>query len=286
MSDNKPTIQDDEFDVEIFAQKLYQLFLKGVKKILFPIWVIFSKPIILFAFIFSGIAVAFLLSITLKPVYKSSFLVKPQNRGDLYYINLVNDIHELVKEDDVESIMQELKIDNKTANSIAKIEINPIRKNKFTDTVEAIEVFIYTKDISSFNTIQNSIIQYLENSPYYLKIKTVHQQEVSQMEKKLNLDMVEMDSVKKLLAQNIQPRGNGGFVYGEPIDPVKVYEEGLNLFRQQMGINWQKQYTNNFELIKPCVVRNKPYSPKLPVLLLVCVSISLLLCFIYNYRKL
>jgi hypothetical protein len=286
MNNNQPILPDDEFDVEAFAKKLYRIFLKGIQKLLFPVRVVFSKSKVLSAFIFSAILVSVLLKLMLPPVYKSSFILRPQNRADLYFINLVNDIHILVKEDDIEGVMRELKIDNKTAKSLVKIGVDPIRKNKFSDTVDALEIFIYTKDLSIFDTIQNSIMQYMENSPYYLKLKTVHQEEISQMEKKLALDMDEIDSIKRLLAQNIQPRGNGGFVYGEPTDPVRVYEEGMNLFRQQMNIIWQKQYTNNFELVKPCVVSKKPASPRFTKLLVICLGISVLLCFFYNYRKL
>jgi len=285
MSDNKPNFQDDEFDVEIFAQRLYHIFLKGIKKIVNPFRVIFSKPIVLAAFILAGIAAAFILKLTIKPVYKSSFIIRPQNKGDLYYLSLLNDVHTLIKDDDNEGLMQELRLDEKASINLCKIDVNPIRRTKYTDTIDAVEVFIYTKDISSFTIVQNSLLQYMENNSYYLKLKSVHQDGVSQMEKKLTLDMLEIDSVKKLLAHNMQPRGNGGFVYGEPIDPVKVYEEGLNLFKQQISINWQKQYNNNFELVKPCVVSNKPYIPKLTYLLIICVGISLILCLIYNYRK-
>ncbi len=284
MSNNQ--LQNDEFDVEVFTQKIYHIIIRGFKKLGFPFRVVFSKPISLGLFLALGVGLALLLKFSLPPTYKSSFILKPQNSGDLTFINLIYDISILVKENDKEALMYELHLDEKTINNLVKLDFDPIKRNRYIDTVHLLVIKIYTNDPSSFETVQNSIYNYLENSPYYSKMKNVHQKEMVQMERKLALDMFEIDSVKRVMAQNIQPRGNGGFVYGEPMDPVKIYEEGLNLFHQQMGINWQKQYSNNFELVKSCTATNKPFWPKLSILLLVCVSLSLVCCFIYQYRKL
>ena len=282
---SRTNLNDDEFDIEILAQKTYSVFRKIAHKILFPVRLLFMKPLRLFSFVVAGIIVAVIFRYTLKPVYQSDFIVRPANKSDLYFMNLLLDLGNLINDKDYVSVSQQLKLDENTCSNISKIGLQLIRKSKSTDSADAVIIYILTKDNTLFDTIQSTLLNYLETSVYYNKVRELRKRDIEEMRIKLAKDMTEIDSLKKSLVQNMQPRNAGGFVYGEPINPVSVYEEDLNLFKQQMSLKWQTSFVSNFELIKKCVPSEKPYSPRLSFLLPLCIAIALLLCLIYNYRK-
>ncbi len=129
------------------------------------------------------------------------------------------------------------------------------------------------------------MISYLENSPHYARIRRLRESNNIALKEKLNGEINEIDSLKRVVSQNIMPRNAGGLVYGEPLDPVKMYDAAALMFKQRLGLNWESEYLNNFELLKPCMPSSRPIAPNLLRLLVYCVGLSLLCCFVYNLRK-
>jgi hypothetical protein len=282
---NRTDFHDDEFDIELLAKKIARVTRKFFSSLFFPVRLILSKPYRLVAFLFAGVLAALGLFYTITPMYKASFLMKPVNKGDLYFMNLLMDVGNLINDHDYEGASYYLKLDENTCSKINRISVDLIRRNKYTDSADAANVYIATTDRSLFDTIQASLLHYLENTDYYQKIRLLRERDIEDMRTKLTNDINEIEELKKSLTASA-PRNAGGFVYGEPVNPVIVYEEALSLYRQQMDLKWKANFVNNFQLVKGCIPSKKPASPKLPNLLLICTGVSLLLCFLYNYRKL
>jgi len=283
---NRPNPSDDEFDIEILAQKTYSVFRKTLRKLLFPVRVLIARPLRLLVFVSCGILLATILFYTLPKRYVSDFIIKPSNKGDLYFVDLIMDLGQLVYNKDHAALSQQLNLDEHTCSKLSRISVELIRKSKGADTADAAIIYILSSDYTIFDTVQNSILRYLENDPYYGKMKKLRELDIADMQVKIAKNMEEIENLKKVVTQNMEPRASGGFVYGEPLNPVTVYEADLSLFRQQLGLRWQSNYASNFGLIKKCLTTTRPSWPKLPVLIIICVGVSLLVCFIFNYRNL
>ncbi|MDP1726778.1 MAG: hypothetical protein Q8M15_08340 [Bacteroidota bacterium] len=277
---------EDEFDIELLSWKLYKLSGKIISKLFFPLRLILSRPLrlILLFCIITGLAI--ILRYTLPKVYQSSFIIKPLARGDVYFVSLVHDLSIITRDEDYGMLAKQLNISDEMASKISKISLEPIKLNKYTDTIDAAFIFIRCDDLLLFDTLQQSVLNYLEQNEYYLKKRQLRSVEILAMKDKIELDLKEIDSLKILLAKNMQPRGNaGGFVFGEPIDPVKIYEEGLSLYKLKTGLNWQLQYLNSFELVKKCMPSHKPYWPRFIYLFVILGGLGLIGLMWVNYTR-
>lgn len=276
---NRP-LQDDEFDIESLIYKLFLLFKKALIKVFYPFKLMVNNPKRLTIIITLLFSVAGIIRFTAPPVYKSYFILRPTNQGDLNFVGMISDLITLVKDDDIETVSSILKIDENLSNKIFKIDVQTEKTNKYfkySDSISSLSIYIYSYDRTAFDTIQNAIYQYLENSDYYSKSRNVRVQNISEMERKLNDDIAGIDSLKKILTANSGPRSAGGFVYGEPLNPMNIYEKAILIYKEQLILNYQKKYTASFELVKKCISTKKRYWPRLSILLPVALVLGLLI---------
>lgn len=289
MEDNSPkrnSFNDDEFDIELLFQKLNRINKKIWFKLAFPFRVLFfNTKILLITFILCGVISA-LLRFTLPKYYSATFIYEPTLKADLFHLDLLNDLDILLKENNSVTAAKLLNINEELADKVSRAKHEVLYKNEFRkDTIASVEVLIIADDNTVFDTLEQAILHYLSSSPHYKKLHDMRQTELNTMEEKLLQDIEYNDSLKRTLAANTTPRGNGGFVYGEPIDPVRVYESGTNLTQKLISIRSQKQFINNFELVKPVVAKNKPYFPRFIILFPALLGISLILLFAYNLKR-
>jgi hypothetical protein len=274
----------DEFDVELAVRRLYRLGVKGICKLVYPIQIAFYKPLKLVVALLVATGLSFVLAKLIPPVYQSEFTFKPIAGDDLFFMNQLNDIHQLVKDNDDEQLSVLLNLPEEVTKSINYVDTKPVWASPRKDTVKLLVVQIKTKNKDDFNAIQKSLIGFIENSEHYLRLKGMRQKQINLMREKLDEDINEIDSLKKLMAQTMMPRSGGGFVYGEPLDPVKLYDAGLALYKQQLSLNWQQEYINSFELTSPCIVSSKPIWPKFSYLLVASSLMVLLLVGRHNHQ--
>lgn len=272
-------LKDDEFDMEEMLYKLLLLFKKVINWFLYPfkLMVLNTKRLLILFGIFSIIAV--IIRFTAPPIYKSHFVLKPANQLDLNFAGMLNDIEVLIKDDDYEELSNVLQLDQSICENIFKIDNTLIKANKYfkyTDSINSIIVDIYTYDRTQFDTVQKAIYNYIENSDYYSKSRNIRIENIQEMALKLNKDMSDIDTLKKSLTQNAGPRAAGGFVYGEPINPMNVYEKAIVIYKEQLSLNYQNKYTACFELVKKCVKTKKKFWPRLSILLPAALILSLL----------
>lgn len=234
-----------------------------------------------------ALILALLLKFTLPPVYSGSFIVKSNEDKDLYFFNMLMDLQTLVKDNDHSGIATELKVSENDAALLKKITLLPISNSRGSDSSRAVMITFDMGEQNKFIDMQNALITYLENNPHYQKLKGIRISNLADLEKKITRDIIEMDSVKKIIINNIKPAAtNGnGLVYNVPVDPYKAYEINMGRYKEQLWLINQQKNSSSFELMKPCVVSKKPIWPKLSSLVLVLVPISLLLFAFHAHRK-
>ncbi|MBX7205380.1 MAG: hypothetical protein K1X81_08130 [Bacteroidia bacterium] len=275
----------DEFDVELAVKGLYRLLVKAMDKLVYPVRVAFYKPIKLVVAMVIAFGISFGLTKLISPVYRSEFTFKPMAGDDLFFMNQLNDIHQLVKDDDDGQLSALLNLPLEVTGSISYIDAKPVWMSARKDTIKLVVVQIKSKRKSDFDTIQKSLIGFIENSEHYARLKGMRQKQINLMRNKLLDDLNEIDSLKKLMAQSMLPRNAGGFVYGEPLDPVKLYDAGLALYKQQLSLNWQQEYINSFELTSPCIVSSKAAWPKFSYLVLASSLMVFILVGWHNHQN-
>ena len=105
------------------------------------------------------------------------------------------------------------------------------------------------------------------------------------MRTRLKTEIHAIDSVKKLVLENMKPptATSGGLVYNVPIDPYKAYE--INLWHYQQQLELIKQESNSsFEVIKSCVVSKKPIWPRFKLLALLLIPFFLIITMFHAHQ--
>lgn len=282
---SKHELNDDEFDIEYLAYKLLIVLKKGLNWFLYPFKLIFIKPKRLALVIGILFVVSLIIRFATPAIYKSNFILKPANQGDLNFASILNDIEVLIKNDDYEEASEILHLSPDICEKIYKIDFELVKSDrvyKYSDTVSSVVIDIYTSDRNLFDTIQQAIYTYIEESDYYAKSRKIRAANILEMETKLNKDMRDIDSLKKTLTSNAVPRNAGGFVYGEPINPMNVYEKAIVIYKELLALKYQTNYIASFELVKKCIKTKKRYWPRLSILLPASVLLGLLICLFYN----
>lgn len=284
MNNNHTT---DEFDIEVLAQKIWRINVRVFKKLTSPVRSLLSNPKRFAIFTIAGIVLAVIGRFTIPATYKSSFVIKPSSPTDVFYIGMLTDLNLMIKDDNVADVAKLLKIDESIAEQIKKVAPIIIFKNEFRkDTITGVDVHVYLSNPRLIETVQNAIVKnYLDGSAFYPKIEQTHKEELFALEQQVKNSIRENDSLKKVVITSAQPRGGNGFVYGQPIDPSKVYETGIELNKRLISLKSAKKYLENFVVAKPGIVRLKPWFPRMIILLPICLFLSWIVCIYVNTRK-
>lgn len=216
-----------------------------------------TKTLLLFCVI--GVAMAVGLFFLKKKVYTSELTLSHNRLNNSECYSLINGLTKLIENPgrgNEETLANELNIaidDVRQIKNIAAKSLNESLEKKYKDSAFVIlpfkiEVRIY--DPAILDDLQTGILNYLEANEFASKRKEIDKKYLERYEEKIRKEITEIDSLKQLVDQSIVPRAGGnGIILGEPIDPVKVYQAGLDLYKIQLNIDEQKQLNNSFEVM-------------------------------------
>jgi hypothetical protein len=289
MSENNQhsSFQDDEFDLEVLASKLWRLYKKALYKLFYPVRLVWFNPKKLGLSLGIALVLSIILRYTIPPIYETKFIIKPFNATDIVSSMMLEDLNTMIKDDNYVDLSKQLKLSEELCENIYKLSVKPYFKNEYRkDTIISIEVTLLLSNPRLIDSIQNAILNnYLEENEFYKRTINIRKQELENLEKLLIEDILDNDSLKRVVTTNVLPRnGGGGFVYGEPLDPQKVYQSGYELQQQLLKVRTAKQYNRSFELAKSGIVRLKPYFPRMTILFPILSIIAILICMFSNYK--
>ena len=264
--------KSDEIDLRLVYNKIKQP-LVGLWTILLNILLIIQKRFILFiSLFFIGISAGIGLFFTTKPIYTSSLTLTSSLLTNEFCADEINDIELMIEDNKPALLARKLKIDTSSAKEIKRIEFsnyNEKLKKKYADKDSIVlglpfKIKAFVSNNTVFDTLQNALVNYLENNPYALKRKEIKIQNLQLMRQKLGSEVRQLDSLKYIVAANLMPRGNlSGFVFGQPLDPISVYKAGITLFQNELDINKEVLLIDNIQVINDFSPRAMPESPKI-----------------------
>lgn len=192
-----------------------------------------------------------------KPYYTSHFSISHIRFENDYCREMISGLNSyIIGSKDRTELARELSIPVADAKNIKSIKYFPLNEHiaeRYADSAFVllpfkVEVQVYDNGI--LETLQNGIMNYLESNDYATRRKSIEKQSLDSAEKKIREEILDNDSLKKIVNQGIVPRGTGnGIVFGEPVDPVAVYKRGMELHEKQLLLNKKRQLNNSFELL-------------------------------------
>lgn len=212
------------------------------------------KTLILFVII--GISFGIGIFLVKKPVFISTLTMSHTRLNNAECYSMINDLTKLRGNENDTILSEKLGIDIEMAKQIETISckaLNETLEKNYKDSAFVllpfkIEAKIY--DVSILDSLQTGILNFLESNEYATKRKEINKLYLDRFEEKIKGEIIAIDSLKRVVDKSILPRSLGnGIILGESIDPVKVYQEGMNLYKSQLNIYEQKELNDSFEII-------------------------------------
>lgn len=249
----------EEIDLLPIFKSLQNSFLKLIR--LFTHFIQFSLKNIKVLLIFSIIGIGFSggLFFMKKKVYVSDLTLSHirLNNGECYaLINALSDLRANSNINNDRILSRKLNISIPATRQIKSVTckaLNESLEKKYKDSAFVllpfkIEVGVY--DPTILDSLQMGIMNYLESNEYAAKRKKIQLDYLGKFQDKIKGEIIAIDSLKQLVNKSIIPRGSGnGIILGEPIDPVKVYQSGLELYKSQLRLSEQLELNNSFEVL-------------------------------------
>jgi hypothetical protein len=183
--------------------------------------------------------------------------------------NLVEQLGKLADDKSFGSLAQELKIDRELAKEISDFKYLDHTNSEISAEDTVVEdrnffVEIETYNIELLPTYQEAIINWIENQPYTAEQRTKRSNIIEAKIVQLNKELIRLDSLKQIVARSIEPRGKAeGLVFGEPINPVAVYEQYNETYDQLLYSNEELKTLKSVKVVNGFIANEKPLFPRL-----------------------
>jgi hypothetical protein len=277
------SIPDDEIDLGRIGRRV-----KNTVTYPFRLWMSNIKTTLLF--ILFALAFAIAIKYALPRTYRSSFIIRPIDKNEKFHLKMIADVQQLLKNRDYNTIATELKLDVSTASSIAALyAVNPFVKNR-TDSINNTEITIDTYDYNQLLHIQNSLLAYLENNPYFKKITELQKKQISQSLELVESDLFRLDKLKQLQINSydkIGVPGQNALLLNDMVNPTQVYTMAAERMNKKASLLAQLAFLDNFQLVKSCViVKQHRWPPRILLSFIILVPVLLLIEFLFlHYRR-
>ncbi len=230
----------------------------------------------LLQFIILGVIVGVAYMYLKTPVYKSTAIYTSNLMNNQYNEAFINELRWLAREKNYDELAKILVMDYEDVQNIKKIEYEAFEViTKDTLMSSSFKVHVYVKDERLFDSLQYKLLGYMENNIYANKRKLAKEQSLRLFSEKMNDEIVELDSIKKIVSLQS----------GQLNSLVETYRQVIELYMDRYKLMEQMALMNNYELIQEFSNFRKPYSPRLRELLLIVTVFGCVGLFFANNRE-
>jgi hypothetical protein len=245
----KPT-SADEIDLIELAVKAFRFFQRN-----FLLFVLSTG-------IGSGIGAC--LYFVVPDVYVSKMVIQSDILTESYSDRIAESIDNLIRERNYKLLSKRLGLTDTETKDLQSIKIESIKKSNEADKKEE-SIFIVTSEVRSkaiIPKLQDGVVNYLRNNEF-VKIRV--QQRIVYFQKlieSIEVEIKSLDTIKQKLLSGKPIYGNstGGMML---IDPTNVYNQMIDLKRQQLDYQNALELANSIQLVEGFTVYEKPAEPKL-----------------------
>jgi len=188
--------------------------------------------------------------------YKTSLILVSNLLSDEFCGSLVETLHELSREKNYDILSEKLKLSldiTKKIKSISYIKYQSVApKDTMIGSPFSIQVVVY--DNSILDTLQTSLISYLENNEYALKRKSVRNEILKDFSVKMERDLSDLDTIVKKASVGLISSG---------LDPIETYKKVISVHYEKFLMKERIALLNNFDVIAGFTKFKKPSSPRL-----------------------
>lgn len=222
--------------------------------------------------------------------YSASVQLVINHSSNLVAHNMISSLTKLANDKSYNNLKVLLDIPEEQSSQISAIlylDHNYLPVASEDTIVERKPFFIYLETLSPdiLVDLQVALINYLENQPLTSEYRDQDRYEITSKIEKHEVELKRLDSLKAIVAQSIEPRSSGnGFIYGEPINPVDIYQESERIFDDYLRLKSRLKTLKSVKTISKFMPSEKPIFPRMRHVLL-CIGIFFFLGLIVAARK-
>ena len=253
----------DEIDLRYLFEKIASLFEKA-KGYLLSIISFFIKNMI---FLILGVIIFVSISIgatyMIKPYYESSLILNVRNQiaKNVSY-RLFSFMNQLISNKEYESLGELLNISSEAAETITKVQFKEEKDISQEQNSIYIKIWVSTHDNSIFPSIEKGIINNLKSNNYLKEELSLSQKYNKEIIEKIQKELLQLDSLKKTIEISLINNNKGnGLIYGQPINPVSVYEKEFDLFTKQLTYEKETNLLSYFRIVDSFKIKSSPSGP-------------------------
>jgi hypothetical protein len=216
-----------------------------------------KKIVTLLIFITICLSLALSFHYVQTPLYISEVCISHIRFTNDYCEVMISSLDSYITESNNNSkLAEKLGIELKQAKLIQKITYLPLSLNiatKYSDSTHVLlpfKVEVQVKNNSVLPDLQKGLLNYLENNNYVSQLKEIDRQTLLQTEARLNQEIQNLDSLKRILDKSLIPQTTGnGIILGEPINPVIVYDIALKLYEKKLQVIEKQKLNDSFQVM-------------------------------------
>jgi hypothetical protein len=237
------------FKITTWIKNKFALYINVIKK----------QIILIICFTILGALAGGLFYSLARPFYKTEMVLTSRALSNEYCKYLINNLNE-----NPDVFTERLHVNAATAQQIAEIEyakFDPKMKES-KDSLSSgmpfkIKLTVYNPSV--IDTLETSIINFLENNEYALKRRQIELANNKKMMGKLQSELLKLDSLKSLIAKKLGSKEEvSGIIVGNQVDPVNAYNTSLSLYRQELQISSDLMIPENINVIEGFTRKNQP----------------------------
>jgi hypothetical protein len=274
---------------------------------------LFFAGIIIFGLVLGGVYSALLK----KEYYKTSMVLSCDYLNTQILENTINKLNLLCQEKAREGLVEELAIDLALAKNIQRFEyrsfvseddvvemevlktqlnsVAPDKKEVVDKVLEKLKIdnknayeisaYIYNPDV--IRSLEKKLVNYFFSDPYIKRRVEINKTNLTKRKNKLISEGNKLDSLKAVLYKNYDQlsktsRGSGNVILGDEklSNPIDIYREDLNLYRQLEEVEEDLYIQPDFEVVEGFTTFKQPESDSLAKTLFIAFWVSILMGYL------
>ncbi len=230
-----------------------QIYIPGIKNIIKQILGLFfwafsffalvanKNKLLLLCGLFIGLISGYIYYTTKPSFYKASMVVIHSELTKKTYAEILDQLDLLTSTGSKQRLAEELKLPVELAGNILSIDaknINdePLREDTSSKIKQTFKIIVELKSNKASDSLQNGIINYVNNSPYIKRLK--HEQNKSYIERIsfIERELSKLDSLKVEYTRFLSSSRISATFYNNAFNPTDIYIHSSNLFNQKESI--------------------------------------------------
>ncbi len=273
---NTHRVPEDEIDFSRIAHKI-------ARAVSYPFRLFNRNKLTTLLFLLTAVVLAVTGKYVLAKEYRSTFIIRPLDRNERFHLKMLGDIERLLKMSDAASVGRLLNLTPEQLKHLTGIKShNPFLSNR-SDSINYTEVRISSSDPRYLPALQKGILYYLENNPYFAKIRRLQEAQRKEQMAMVERDLLMLDSLKTLQLRQQQLQAGNRIILAEDLfDPSRLYTAANERMTKKMALMAQETFLDNFQLVKGITpAKHHSFPPRILVMCLYFVPVALIFCFIF-----